>query len=976
MSYRDDALARLDVRAFVASQGVMLGKKVGANEFRFLCPFHGDTDPSANWNVATGLWHCQACGKGGSPIDFLMEGGRDYRSALAEVGSIAGLEPPGHTQSATTSGNGLAGSPRPAGPSRAKLNQDNVTAWHEAALRNVGLIQWFTEHRGFTMETITRYELGWDSQRVTIPVRDEAGKLVNVRRYQRDSAGEQGKMLPLLTGAGPDATTRLFPMDPIMPDDILLVEGEWDAMIARQYGIEGAMTVTAGAGNWNPSLTPLLANKTVVIAYDNDDAGRKGAIRVAMILSSANQGTTVRVLQIPNLPAKGDVTDFFVEMGRSPEELRDLIADATPYLAAPTAADEGPAVRIPLHQASDARHRGQRLELPVLLSGKAMTPYTVPYEIRVECDMSNKRLCGICPMQEVGGRRDVILTAAEPAVLSLIGVTSAAQYAAIKELAKAVPQCNRPRVEIKKSINIEELRLIPELDAGSDGADTEYVARQGFFLGHGLLPNRGYAMRGYSHPHPKNQSTVHLLSEAEPAQDNISAFSLTPEVRDQLAIFNAPNGDVLGRWRDIYADYAASVHRIQDRFDMQIAYDLVWHSVIGFHFNGQQVRRGWVETMVMGDSGQGKTEMAMELLRHYRLGARMQGEQTSAAGLIGGLEKMGDTWMLSWGQIPQNDKRLLIIDEAQGLSDVVIEGMSDVRATGIAEITKIRTEKTNARCRLIWLANPVSGLTLAQHNQGVVAIRELFKKPEDVRRLEFALTVASGDVDYARSINIRHGSAGISRYPTEAARALILWAWSRRPDQIDFDPAATDLILSTATAMGGRYHPSIPLVEPSDQRLKLARLAAAAAARMFSTDESGERVAVRVEHVAFVAEYLDRIYAAPSMAYLEYSEAMKRGEALDPDEEAVIRQSIADWAQYDEAIAFLRNTAKFRKSDLIDVVGWDDAYAKLQLKMLAAQRLIKPMRDGYVKAPAFIGLLRTLNGTVAERLSDDEDAPF
>jgi hypothetical protein len=91
---------------------------------------------------------------------------------------------------------------------------------------------------------------------------------------------------------------------------------------------------------------------------------------------------------------------------------------------------------------------------------------------------------------------------------------------------------------------------------------------------------------------------------------------------------------------------------------MQVAYDLVWHSVISFYFNGAFVRRGWAEAMVMGDSGQGKTEMFLGMLGHYRLGERVQGEQTSSAGLIGGLEKMGDTWLLSWGRIPLNDKRL------------------------------------------------------------------------------------------------------------------------------------------------------------------------------------------------------------------------------------------------------------------------------------------------------------------------------
>lgn len=971
MSYRDEALAKLDVRAFVAAQGIELGAKVGRDEYRFLCPFHGDREPSANWNVVSGLFHCKTCGAAGGPIDWLMKlNGVDYRTALEEVGRLAGMSPP----SLSKRMNGAAGHPSPAAPTSAtkgKLTETNVRAWHEAALRNAELIGWFHDHRGFTDETIAKYQLGWDSQRVTIPVRDEAGALVNVRRYQLNSTDGQ-KMLHLMAGSGPDVTTRLFPGDPIGLD-VLLVEGEWDALICQQNGID-ARSMTAGAGIWNPTWTPLFADRVVTIAYDNDDAGRKGAVKVARILSSA--GVTVRILYIPNLPEKGDVTDFFVSQGRSAQELRTLIDDeSTPFVIGPEAASEPDAMRIGLDKASDARHRGKRLELPVLLSGKAMTPYTVPSKFRVSCDMGNKKLCAICPLQEANGVRDVRITAADPAVLSLIAVSNTQQYAAIKSLAKAVPACNRPQVEVEESINIEELRLIPELDATIADGEQEYVARTGYFLGHGLLPNRGYLMRGYTHPLPKSQATVHLLSEAEPAQDNISAFAMTPELHDQLKVFNGR--DVAGRFADIYADFAGSVHRIRDRLDMQIAFDLIWHSVIGFTFNGATVRRGWVEGLVIGDSGQGKTEMVMELLRHYRLGERVQGETTSGAGLLGGLEKMGDTWLLSWGRIPLNDKRMLIVDETQGIHTSQIEAMSDVRATGVAEITKIRTERTNARCRIAWLANPKSGLTLTQFNQGVLAVKELFEKPEDVRRLDFAIAVASGDVDFAQSINVRHDAAAAPRYSSEACRALVLWAWSRRPDQVVFEPDATDAILAAATQMGRRYHASIPLVEPSDQRLKLARLAAAAAARTYSTDETGEMVIVRADHVSFVVAFLERVYRARGMAYDEYSESMIRGESLEAGDEQDVRTEVGNWSNTDDALAFMRTATIFRKADLVDGVGWSDDEAKARLRYLQGKRLIRQTRTGFVKSPAFISLLRSLSADqIEDEILEDPDAPF
>jgi hypothetical protein len=110
------------------------------------------------------------------------------------------------------------------------------------------------------------------------------------------------------------------------------------------------------------------------------------------------------------------------------------------------------------------------------------------------------------------------------------------------------------------------------------------------------------------------------------------------------------------------------------------------------------------------------------------------------------------------------------------------------------------------------------------------------------------------------------------------------------PDRL---PAgATDLILSEATRMGRRYHPAIPLVEPADQRLKLARLAAACAARVHSTDPTGEQVIVKQEHVAFVVGFLERVYNGRSMAYGEYSDQQRGQEELDPDSEEAIRRVI------------------------------------------------------------------------------------
>ena len=55
----------------VVSEFVTL-RKAGVN-YKGLCPFHDDTTPSFMVSPAKNICHCFACGKGGTPVSFLME---------------------------------------------------------------------------------------------------------------------------------------------------------------------------------------------------------------------------------------------------------------------------------------------------------------------------------------------------------------------------------------------------------------------------------------------------------------------------------------------------------------------------------------------------------------------------------------------------------------------------------------------------------------------------------------------------------------------------------------------------------------------------------------------------------------------------------------------------------------------------------------------------------------------------------------
>jgi len=57
-------------------------RRSGAN-YKGLCPFHNERTPSFSVNKARNICKCFSCGKGGSPVNFIMEHEQlSYQEAL------------------------------------------------------------------------------------------------------------------------------------------------------------------------------------------------------------------------------------------------------------------------------------------------------------------------------------------------------------------------------------------------------------------------------------------------------------------------------------------------------------------------------------------------------------------------------------------------------------------------------------------------------------------------------------------------------------------------------------------------------------------------------------------------------------------------------------------------------------------------------------------------------------------------------
>lgn len=119
----------------------------------------------------------------------------------------------------------------------------------------------------------------------------------------------------------PPLPYRLPEMLVTVHDTVIIVEGEKDVDRLKAAGFTATCN-SGGAGNWKPELNKHFAGKAVCILPDNDDAGRAHAEKVAANLAPV--ADSVRVCPLPDLPHKGDISDW-LDNGGYPGGLIDLL---------------------------------------------------------------------------------------------------------------------------------------------------------------------------------------------------------------------------------------------------------------------------------------------------------------------------------------------------------------------------------------------------------------------------------------------------------------------------------------------------------------------------------------------------------------------------------------------------------------------------------------------------------------------------
>jgi hypothetical protein len=778
------------------------------------------------------------------------------------------------------------------------------------------------DKRGLSNETIIKRGLGLDPRtgKFMVPIYDGEGKLINVR-YYRPGGNPKWVNTP-----GFGSPNTLHPMDIILEsDDLVWCEGEFDAYLTDQNGWP-AFTATGGAKIvWQEEWYEIFKGKRIILCFDADNEGRNAIHRVMPHLKKCAESVQVATLPYKIVPKHGkDLTDWWLEGNTAPNFKRLIVSVKA---------------QAPKHDFEEIEYEKLRkagLEnKPVAVKATISTingPFLLmPHSITAECTMDWKaNVCQFCPLgpkRKQGQGLYKVTPTADIHLNILYGNTRSRE------------------TEYKRHIGVPVKCPVVDITAESRAA-WHGEARNGTNFSEDTLPillfkdqpprmGTAVELHGAIKSNPKRQTAVFVASNSRPVETELDRFQLTTEqanaIREYMGTLSSDPRRALEQIAESTEDH------VTKRFGLRwlhICSDLVYHSILSFFFQDELVQRGWMELLAVGETRVGKSSALNALQNWYGYGEIIPCEKISVPGLIATSEKRsggsGDNWVARVGKLPLLDRQLAIFDEAQGFKVEQIGQLSDARSSGIVKVTQAGSVETLARVRLIWLANP-----RVRGHVGINALMRVMGQLEDLARTDLPMFIRQGRMSESEVERWQNPDARTSTELDRAVmRSLMYWAWSRKPRDVRWHPGSAARVIKIADTMAEKYASDIPLMPEYEAQVRVARLAVAIAARLFSTDATGRHVRVLRKHVSAAGWVYANLFKHPDLEYLTEVSNRQENDDAEYKNGGELRKLIKD-----EPMLRVFLTEPSPSTRMVgQLLGTDSAYYLKQLGKLKAMK--------------------------------------
>ena len=714
------------------------------------------------------------------------------------------------------------------------------------------------------------------------------------------------------------------------PNAITVVcAGEKDMLVARSHGVN-AITFTGGEMLRTPLDCSCFKDRKFAICYDNDQPGRTGGAQIAQVLLAAGAKSVRNVTEFHkdflSPDSKEDLTDWFCNYGGTKERLGEHIKKS-PEVTLTVTEDTSGVPLVKLHQVVDSSCIGNRYHASVQVLSVADEILDIPKvaEFKKVDSSKGEWKNGQTAVVDVTDN-DLLL----PKIIELAGKNLTTCKKVMQYCISGAAQEKGLAFQLKERINVYACTV----------ADTEtaYDTMQEFTMYCiGRKPVQGMRYDAeFLRTTDNTRGTAALICDKMIEQGDLLDYELTTKMESSLCFAKHVEGTVDDKIKH-RARAVRGMLGYKADLDMIMAIDLTMNTVKEFNYGTATNIKGYLDTLIVGESRVGKSDTSKRLRDAYNLGAfvSLAGSAATVPGIVGGSAKdaLGRLSTRA-GVIPRNNEGLVIFEELAKSEPIILKSLTDVRSSGVARITRVSgSVEMPARVRMLSLSNvrcdAAGGIRpLKAYANGVEVLTELVGTAEDIARYDLCMLV--GDPD---EINPLYNAP--EPYPEDVLQDLIRWTWTRTADDIVFTDGADQLIYELSTDLNKRYPLHIKLFG-SECWKKLARISIAAACYTVSTDEDMKKVLVTPEHVRWAAQFMEKTY---NNQLFKIKETCNQYMATINPSNADTQVLQKYYIRYGEAIEMLMEQGKMPKSTFKDVFG-NDNEASTVMRVLISRHFI------------------------------------
>jgi DNA primase len=263
-------------------------RRNGKDQYRGCCPIHrGDGRDAFHVNLARNIFHCFACGAGGTVLDFVAAMDRcSLFEAAQKLQAMTGSSVPTN-----------------ATPKEKELvtERRKVSSPLNFTLTGIDCSHPYLAERGITEQTAREFGVGFYAgpglmhRRLVIPIHNAEGQLIAYCGRSVDQTQPRYRVPP-----GFAKSEILFNTHRTVAGEnssVVVVEGFFDCIKVHQAGIRSVVALM-GSVLYEPQRHALLARfRHITLLLDGDPTGRKASLAISQRL---RPDCDVRVISLPD----------------------------------------------------------------------------------------------------------------------------------------------------------------------------------------------------------------------------------------------------------------------------------------------------------------------------------------------------------------------------------------------------------------------------------------------------------------------------------------------------------------------------------------------------------------------------------------------------------------------------------------------------------------------------------------------------